>query len=571
MSKFFLIKYKNVQPKDVEQQLEKVLTNISSDRVENEYVVKKSNRLDELYIGMLNPNKNIEDTGFFTYGKKLTQKTNLLPDGSYAEITYDSNSIEFYCDRFESKTIWFFYDDEKLIISNSQRALISLKKTFFLNDKAVSWFLSSGTLGFQNAWDVEIKKVLNKKRYVFNVNSFELNIVDADYNTLKIKYKNQKQFDNDFLNLTKNNFPVSNSYNDYILPLSGGNDSRLLFYISKELQHFKNIKLINWGTENKLHFDDKKAALQISEFYKSEMVNEYLPKRINNPDLFFETYIKLTDCRIDHFNAFTDHFQIFENLYKSRYRNIVRGDIPFTEGLDLNANMARAHIGIPLFSDYKNEQEFDLEKWKSIQQSDLPDINKSAQESLIAWRDRLYIDFRIPLVISAFNDMIGCFVENSSPMMTYSHFLLYQQQNDNHKGNKEHIVRLSKKMDKSKVPFNAVPSIPRLSDLFENESIQYLIKALENNAVFSDKLIQQVKESLLKLHHQEGFNQNNKSLIFKIKSILSEYLPITLKSKLKSKIPKYFNGIELAYRIILINELSNIYLNDSKLINKNDF
>src|SRR5690606_29821573 len=110
-----------------------------------------------------------------TLGQKFNYDSSSegLPDGSFFEINYTDKEISFYCDRFESKTLWYYFDDEKIILSNSQRAIISLKSSFNLNEEAVSWFLSSGSLGYKNSWDKDITKVSHSCRYVFDSLSWE--------------------------------------------------------------------------------------------------------------------------------------------------------------------------------------------------------------------------------------------------------------------------------------------------------------------------------------------------------------------------------------------------------------
>lgn len=567
MSKFFIIKYRNNIVDFEKKTFQNILQNISSSDIKSKYQLIESNISSNLYIGIVNPIEEIIDSGQFTYGNKLKENNNtLLPDGSYAEIVYNQNEIKFYCDRFESKTIWYYFDNEKLIISNSQRAIISLKKSFKLNENAVSWFLSSGSLGFLNAWDQEIFKVQHSKVYHFDLESFSLEVFNSEYcidSDVINKYSDEK-----FITLTNNNFPSFNQntqLDNCIFPLSGGYDSRLIYYLARDKFINQKLNLINWGKLNNNIFDDKKAALEITSHYKDKLIDEVLPDEITDVNLFFEKYIKLSDCRVDHFNAFSDNFNIFKKLYNKNFKLIIRGDIPFTEGLDLNNKMSRSHIGINIFDDFDNLKDYDLEKWKNIQENNLIDISKKDSETFIQWRDRLYIDYRIPIVISSFNDMINCFIDIYAPMMSYSHYKLYTSQSDKYKGNKNHIVRISKNLDQSNVSFDALPSIPSMNDLFLNlKSLEEIKILIANSELFSQNLLKQILQDLDKINLNTN-TQNKKSLKDRLKQLITNNVSIELKAKLKSKIPLNLNVITLAYRIILIEKLNHIFEEDSKL------
>src|SRR5690606_19283552 len=109
-------------------------------------------------------------------------------------------------------------------------------------------------------------------------------------------------------------------------------------------------------------------------------------------------------------NAFTDCFKMWGDFFNNGIRIVVRGDIPYTEGIDLNEIQARSHIGLNLFKDYSNFKDFELDKYIQIQ--DKYNIAISNDDSLINWRDTLYIRWRVPLVISAFSQQISSYVEN---------------------------------------------------------------------------------------------------------------------------------------------------------------
>lgn len=54
-------------------------------------------------------------------------------DGSYAVIKNNKEQVLFFCDQFDWRTLWYYYNENRLIISTSQRAVVAMKGCFNLN------------------------------------------------------------------------------------------------------------------------------------------------------------------------------------------------------------------------------------------------------------------------------------------------------------------------------------------------------------------------------------------------------------------------------------------------------
>ncbi|WP_139856286.1 hypothetical protein [Aequorivita sinensis] len=562
MSKILVITYKNNKV-DAKSEIKKAFSYIAPQNIDSNIVVYQSTTLSNTYIGVLNPEFEVNSkTEHIVSGftRDIKGATNVLEDGAYFKIQIKSDSISFNVDRFESKSLWYYHDEEKFILTNSQLLITALKKSFNINKKTISWFLSSGSTGFQNAWDIETKKVLHSNQYSFSLKDWLVSKTPTKYAVENIKFSNKREFLQKYACFTEQVFKKqakTTSVDKMVLPLSGGNDSRLLFYISNKLREYKNLTLANWGIKNSEDtFDDKKAANKIAKAYNKTLKDFYLPREIRNLDSFFDVFIKNGDCRIDHFNAYTDSFKIFEQLQDENYKYIIRGDIPFTEGLDLNDKMSRAHIGIQKFKDYGNCNSYILDDYIQIQEEDVVPITRKKNESLIEWRDRLYIDFRIPIVISSFDDLINSFIVTLAPMMSYSHYLLYCELKPNQRGDKAHIVNLSKQMDKSKVGFNASSSILGMGELLNTEKhINYLKKYLTrmDNNIFSKEMIESVNKQL------SYSPLYNKSFKYKFINFIKENLPPKLKMYIKAKYTNNISSLTLAYRMVMVDKLYKIF------------
>lgn len=493
-------------------------------------------------------------------------------NGSYAVIKNVKNKLTFFCDQFGSRTLWYYIDNENFIISTSQRAIVALKNSFHLNKECIAWYLSSGCQGPFISWDKDIVQVLPNLQYYFDDETWSISSVKKDDfllpNSNTTKKKEFISFFEEKLEKSIFNIIGKNNGEKKILPISGGLDSRLLLGVCSNLKLIDNLDIINWGVENNL-FDDKSAAIAISKFYNKKLLNVYLPQKIQNFDFVINNFVAQSEGRIDHFNAFTDGFNLWSNLNKCGYRDIIRGDIPYPTGLHLNDKRARQKIGLERLSDYTNFNHSELSIYKNLQTE--CNLSRHSDESLIRWRDRLYATWRVPIILSGFTQLISAYVENRTPMMDWELFKKYMGLPDKYKGNKLHIRELWEKYDNSIVSDSAVPSLIHMTNYFDTkEGRKYLIQELENltNTELLGKNF--IREVCNKLTTHKTTEKAKVSLITKFKLLLAKKLPPYIKYYLKSKQPMSLSYITVAYRLILVDKIINLYISDSNSMKKGE-
>lgn len=519
-----------------------------------------------------NASENNLVIGFIHQINDAKQNISSTSDGSYAVITQSGNDITFFTDQFGSRTLWYYIDSDSIIISTSQRAIIALKQSFHLNQEAIAWFLSSGCQGPFISWDKDIQQVKPNLEYRFDTNLWNLTYEQKPGMDLpKSGSTNWKKYLSVYEQTVKssiNDIVNLENKHEILLPLSGGFDSRLLLGFISNSNLLSRVKLINWGVKQELGlFDDKQAALRIAEYYNKDLLNIYLPKEVDNIDEILNHFIKACEGRIDHFNAFTDNFKVWKEITEAGYPFIIRGDIPYPTGYCINEKQIREKLGLQLFKDYDNQDDFDISNYSNLQYRGFSYPKPS--ESLIRWRDRTFAEIRVPLILSAFSQQISAYTENRIPMMNWSLYKLYMGLPDSKKGNKAHIVELWKKYDKSGVISNVVPSLKSMISYFEdNKGIAYLIeelKRVETTGLISTQLIQDIIISLLD-HDKKPSDSPNYIVLLKSKSKnwVSSKLPLLAKARLKARRPVNISEITLAYRIVMINKTINMFKSDSQ-------
>lgn len=547
------------------------------------YAIQNSERVatptqDTLIIGQLHPSSNTQsDT-------KQSELYHSEADGSYAIIKSTKDEIAFFSDQFGSRTLWYYFDANRIIVSTSQRAIVALKGVFRLNKTALAWYLSAGCQGPFISWDQDIKQVRPHLEYKLNVTDWCLNSIQKPGMDLPLSGSTNLS---DYLKRYQAQVTVAldhiiNSYPNHqtLLPLSGGLDSRLLLALSKNANLEDEVTLVNWGVDwGALHqedvFDDKMAAHRVASFYSKTLLDKVLPIEIDTYDQVLDRFVEASEGRIDHFNAFSDGFLMWGDFFQRGYRMIIRGDIPFPTGLCLNAVQIRTKMGLDLFSDYSNIDDFNVKEYSELQSEHLS--ARLYHESLIRWRDRTFTGIRIPTVLAAFSQQTSAFTESRTPMLNWTLFKLYMGLPDKEKGNKQHIKTLWKTYDHSEVSSKTSDSLRSMNAYFESDrGRQYLhhkLVDIKKRKHLSLDFVDSVHHVFLKQMRQQHISPSNSTLSLKSTAIthktrewLSNNLPNIPKAYLKSKRAKRLSATTLAYRIVLAEKIIILYESDTQQI-----
>lgn len=502
-------------------------------------------------------------------------------DGSYALVKNTVDGTAFCCDQFGSRTLWYYRDENRFIISTSQRAIVALKNSFNLNMEALAWYLSAGCQGAFISWDQDIKQVLPHLDYRFNSVNWRLSSTQKSGMELPASGSTKMSA---YLKIYQKQVTAAlkqtiYSCSDYkiLLPLSGGLDSRLLLALCKKANLDTQLMLVNWGVPNPSNtFDDKEAAHRVARFYDKGLLDKFLPTQIDVDayEQIFERFVAASEGRLDHFNAFVDGFKMWHDFYQRGYRMIIRGDIPFPTGLCLNESQIRAKMGLKLFSDYTNISDFEVEAYAKLQdKSSIKSLQRLQGESLIRWRDRTFTAIRVPVILAAFSHQVSAFTENRTPMLNWSMFKLYMGLADKNKGSKRHIKKLWRRYDRSEVSSKAVSSLRPMDSYFANvQEQQYLLNKLEE-IKGSRYLSLALVDSVISALSQQKLQDNNlptglrrKAIVQRAHHWLTHNLPALPKAYLKSIQAKRLSATTLAYRIVLADKIIAMYLSDAQRI-----
>ncbi|RPI62123.1 MAG: hypothetical protein EHM50_04510, partial [Lysobacterales bacterium] len=167
-----------------------------------------------------------------------------LPDGSYALLRADDAHIELVADSVGSRTLWYTLTDQELIVSSSQRAIVTLLGSFEPNRDALPWMLSSGTLGPTAAWDARLRRLQPGERVLLDRARWRLERrLDAVEFAADDSASHGEQLERLRGAVEDACCRWSFEPRKWVLTLSGGADSRGLLCLLRD----RGIETVTWG------------------------------------------------------------------------------------------------------------------------------------------------------------------------------------------------------------------------------------------------------------------------------------------------------------------------------------
>lgn len=423
MAKGIFIYSRTELPADAGEDLEIVCRSIAPDNIEpREPAINIGNGVA---WGVMNPPPALlSEEGslllgmFYNGHNEWNIPSGCRPDGSYALFRSDDRCCEVITDRVGSRTVWYYLDSERFIASTSQRAIIIYLASYEPDKSAIPWVLSSGTLG-PCSWDRRIKRLPPDSSLLICRKNWELKI-DCRSRNYSPERKNSSLHKKSLRNSIEETFSsLKLDYSDWVLPLSGGYDSRgILAFLPKKDMWGTSLRTVTWGLKSseQIEGNDALVAKKLSEtaqlphkYYHTDMTGEEIDKIIDR-------FIILGEGRVDHLSGYMDGLSLWRDLFNDGVNGIIRGDEGFG-GDRMNSNFAvRFYQGYTVLSDYSNLH--DNENFGFPRQHLQAELLRRKDESLKMWCDRLNLDFQIPVMMAALSDLKLSYVEQITPLLS---------------------------------------------------------------------------------------------------------------------------------------------------------
>ncbi|MCK9230918.1 MAG: hypothetical protein RBS58_00075 [Syntrophales bacterium] len=545
-----------IQPKDVE--------------VNEEIIFNSDNSLTVL----VNPtravkvfNKNALIGLCYTEDKNEWLKMGKIPDGNFVIKREEDNTVEVVTDYQATKSLWYYFDNNKLIVSSSQRMIIHLLGIFELNEQAVMWMLSSGTLGYKNSWDKRIKSVPPACILKLNRDSWRIDLrispVVFEPNNLSLK-ENIKEF-NEIVDKVFSHIDLKDI--NPILSITGGYDSRAVFLHLKK--YYPNLDLITFGDKDsiKIKHSDLYCAKAIANKCGLKWTLFDTNINIDDYDGYFTQMLQLGEGRIDLLERITDNFFWIKSLFSNGYDVLFNG----MEGFSCQYPYDNVKLNLLLRKLYLLEDFHNVDINLNINQQYHEDLKKNDSESYNQHYYKINQLFFNPYGDSALNEIQNCYFDVINPLLAKSIIEFIRKLPDRQRVGKKIQRKWVREIDKSNVPFAGCVSVIDTRDILKIRNIAEYINnyLIENNDIFPQKdirsLNQQTKLDLVD-NHQDLRKKNINNIKGNIKEFFFDEFPL-LARKLREYKHLHQEFILdphlLRYRMFIVVKMTNQLENDA--------
>ena len=485
------------------------------------------------------------------------------PDGAFCIFRSDENYVEIVSDVVGSRTIWFYKDDDVFISSNSQRAIVALIGNLKFNENVLPWMLATGTMGPGLSWDKRIEMLGINSSVLLDISKWG---IEKKSNALifeeeKISDEKQEKLLSEEL---ENAFSeIKLDFSKWVLPLSGGVDSRaILFYLKKLKPDFHKLRALTWGIPGAINRkgNDAYVAKELADHLN--ISHEFHPLKVSdqNVDEIFHRFLICGEGRVDAISGYTDGFYIWQKLFDNNVEGVIRGEQTFGGRMVNSEADARAAVGISFCKDYSNLSNPELNLPTQV----LPEnMNRKDGESLILWRDRLIIEYRAPILKASLNDLKLQFVEISTPLITRGIVNRILKMNDSQRLTKSLFKSAIKKMS-IPVDFATEVAIETPKDIFNSPKIVNLFKEQlvkdETKKVLPEVFYNKLLKSFVAYEQSLGGKPKKLSLKDRIKKML----PLKIKKRfIKLKTDNSVNIIRLAFRVYIVSKMYEMLNEDA--------
>ncbi|HJR71748.1 MAG TPA: asparagine synthase-related protein, partial [Gammaproteobacteria bacterium] len=334
--------------------------------------------------------------------------------GCYALLRSDASRAELVADAAATRTIWYAMTPELFVASTSQRAIVTLLGSFEPSAPAVSWMLSSGTLGPDTGWDTRLRQVLPGERVVLDRARWRLTN-DAPPIVFEPSAHDEAQHRERLASAIEDALGrYSFDADKWVFLLSGGIDSRGLLTL---LHARGNIRTVTWGLRDSPHrpLNDARFASRAAaafgvahRFFATDLAD--LPR-----ELLVRRFLVAGEGRTASISPFVDGFAVWKTLREEGFDGAIRGDEAFGQRLASSAYDVRHLAKLTMLTDYFSAAE--VESFELPDQRLPPWLAQRRGETLATWRDRLYQRHRLPKFLAALSDLVSPYIEVANPLL----------------------------------------------------------------------------------------------------------------------------------------------------------
>ncbi|MBK1631871.1 hypothetical protein CKO31_14230 [Thiohalocapsa halophila] len=391
------------------------------------------------------------------------------PDGTFALLRCDGHAVKASTDYTASRSIWYCLTEDAFVVSTSQRMLVAALGSYQPNTQALGWFLASGTLGPENAWDARAQLLPGNSTIRFDPQSWRLDLQPGG--TLTVREVKRPDLEHEQrLRSAVDEAAASMISEDqqWVLALSGGMDSRSLLYY---LQEKGNVEAVTWGLRDAPKRPDSDAALAIQLAQQCGLKHSYWVTDIEQANLekVFARFVAAGEGRLDHLSGYMDGLALWARL-SAKPVTMIRGYDAFgSKGPARNEYQARDASTLLTADDFRDA--FLPDELRASPDQIPQSLGRRPSESLADWRDRLWLEYRTPYVTASLDDIKFAYTEVVNPLLSRPVVETFQQLPEHMRTHKRVFRHIVEQMFPG-VPFARRDSVQHIGSIARQSDVK---------------------------------------------------------------------------------------------------
>lgn len=391
------------------------------------------------------------------------------PDGTYAIARYSAASIELVSDVVASRTLWYVHDDDCFRASTSQRALVALLGDFELNEEAVAWMMTAGSLGPEASWDARIRCLPGDARLHLDRRTWRLTLDQRPAAFEPVRRTRREHLGLLCESLLWSCGSLDIDADRWLLPLSGGVDSRAI--LAMMVRNARRPKCGTWTTRAsvKTPLSDAFIAPLVARRWGVAHEFFYLDDSQTDAGAALQRFVTVGEGRTDHFSGYTDGGALWGDVFASGACGVIRGDESFGGGrLAASTDAARRGAGGTMATDYPAGH---LVRHLGLADLEWPErLRRRPGERIQSYYDRLEQQYELPNVLAALNELKARYVEVVNPLLSRRLIYLARSLPDEvRKYGRAYLDVVER--ESGPIPHARFSSVPEVSTLLESEGL----------------------------------------------------------------------------------------------------
>lgn len=346
------------------------------------------------------------------------------PDGSYALIRENARFLEALSDPAASRSLWYYFDPEMFVVSNSQRAVTLYTGRFALDPEAAPWLLATGALGPGLSYNRHLRMLPPASRVLLDKADWTLRRTEGEIGFEPVARSPEAAAAamREAIEATMASFRSEEAAR-MSLALSGGADSRTIgALLQRDAPPGLAWSSFTGGPAEGVDLPetDVAVAARVAEAIGTRhrfIATHSSPEPV---ETVIDRYILAAEGRVDHLGGYLDGLALLDRLAADGVEVIIRGDTCFggPPWQPANSELAmRRTLGLLRLSETQ-PLAGRMARFGLADQALPPRLDRRPGESLLAWRDRIYLQYRAMSTLSALTEIKSAFTEVVNPFLS---------------------------------------------------------------------------------------------------------------------------------------------------------